>query len=74
MNQGVYFGQIVIGPAGSGKVFLFFIFNSLLIVNICNKWLKHCVVTLLFSILTQQPNIMNIRVMLISNSLFHWKM
>ena len=23
MNQGIYFGQIVIGPAGSGKVNLY---------------------------------------------------
>lgn len=30
MNQGVYFGQIIIGPAGAGKVTLYFISVNIL--------------------------------------------
>lgn len=42
MNQGIYFGQLVIGPAGSGKVLPIYN-NSQHSVNICNRWLKHFV-------------------------------
>jgi ATP-dependent protease Clp ATPase subunit len=30
MNQGIYFGQLVIGPAGSGKVLLYFTLVNIL--------------------------------------------
>ncbi len=36
MNQGLYFGQMVIGPAGSGKVT--FIVSSPLTAKLCKKW------------------------------------
>lgn len=39
MNQGIYFGQVVIGPAGSGKVTSPFI-SSQHSANICKIWLK----------------------------------
>jgi hypothetical protein len=40
MNQGVFFGQVVIGPAGSGKVTVNYN-HSLLIAKLFNKWHKH---------------------------------
>ena len=39
MNQGIFFGQMVIGPAGSGKV-IHQHNNSLLTVSKCKIWLK----------------------------------
>lgn len=41
MNQGIYFGQAIIGPAGSGKVELILI--SRLIAKLCNKWHRPCI-------------------------------
>lgn len=43
MNQGIFFGQIVIGPAGSGKVdnsFYINLFYSPHTAKQCNKWRK----------------------------------
>lgn len=45
MNQGLYFGQMVIGPAGSGKVT--FLLSSRLTAKLCKKWRKHSKETLL---------------------------
>lgn len=38
MNQGLYFGQVVIGPAGSGKVLI--TLRSLPTARSCKKWQK----------------------------------
>jgi hypothetical protein len=38
MNQGLYFGQMVIGPAGSGKVII--PQSSPLTAKSCRKWHK----------------------------------
>lgn len=44
MNQGIYFGQVVIGPAGSGKVFTGQPYSPLS-ANTCKTWHRPFVVT-----------------------------
>ena len=39
MNQGLFFGQLVVGPAGCGKVTITIF--SRLILSTCKIWLKH---------------------------------
>lgn len=68
MNQGVFFGQIVIGPAGSGKVFYKISKFSQHTVNTCNKWHKLYVGTSSFSTSTLLHNTISTHVMLISNN------
>ena len=72
MNQGVFFGQIVIGPAGSGKVFYVIKKFSQPIAKSCKKWHKHYAGTSSYSTSTLPPSITNIPVTLtLNNSLLY---
>jgi len=63
MNQGIYFGQVVIGPAGSGKVYNMLF--SRLIAKLCRTWLRHSAEMLSYSISIQLLNTIHIGAMLV---------
>lgn len=63
MNQGIYFGQMVIGPAGSGKVNKYL--PSQLTAKLCKRWQKLLKEISSYSILIPQQSTTHIAVMLV---------